>query len=213
MKLKNSNCGETQKLKLGWNSQTQIVMKLNTKIVIKKKMKSWWNLKTQIVMKLKTKDVIKLKISNLMKLKTQIVMKLKTHIVIKLKSSNWDETKKTQVVIKLKQIKWWQTSRRQIVTKLKNSNCETTDVMYSGQRFEFLQCLQHFFPASKKWVKNAQWVMLMIFFWTYHFKFFAWCSSWINMYICFILLVILEYEEEQSQGYNRRTMCSFTKFS
>ena len=45
MKLKNSNCGEAQKPKLGLNSKTYLWMKL--------KFKSWWSSKTQIVAKLK----------------------------------------------------------------------------------------------------------------------------------------------------------------
>ena len=60
MKLKkikwlwNSNCDETQKIKLWWNSKTQIVMKLqNSNCDETQKLKLWWNSKTQIVMKLK----------------------------------------------------------------------------------------------------------------------------------------------------------------
>ena len=40
MKLKNSNCDKTQKLKLWWNLETQM----------------WWNSKTQIVMKFKNSN-------------------------------------------------------------------------------------------------------------------------------------------------------------
>ena len=45
----NLNCDETQKLKLWWNSKTQIVMKL-------KKLKFWFNSKTQILMIIKTSN-------------------------------------------------------------------------------------------------------------------------------------------------------------
>ena len=48
MKLKNSNCDETLKPKLWWNSTNQIVMKLKTQIVMK--------LKTQIVTKFKNSN-------------------------------------------------------------------------------------------------------------------------------------------------------------
>ena len=54
MKLKNSNCDETQKLKLRWNLKTQIVMKL----------KLSWNSKTQIATISKTPIAMKLKKSN-----------------------------------------------------------------------------------------------------------------------------------------------------
>ena len=52
MKPKNSNCDETQKLKLWWNSKTQIVMKLK-------------NSKPHIVMKLKNSNGNKIKIFKL----------------------------------------------------------------------------------------------------------------------------------------------------
>ena len=52
MKLKNSNSGETQKLKWGGNgNETQ-------------KPKLWWNWKTQIVMKFKNSILMKLRSSN-----------------------------------------------------------------------------------------------------------------------------------------------------
>ena len=52
MKLKNSNCDETQKLKLWKNSKTQIVIKLkNSKVTKLKKINLWQKSKTQIVTK------------------------------------------------------------------------------------------------------------------------------------------------------------------
>ena len=56
MKLKNSNCDETQNLKVWWNSKTPIVTKLqlwqNSKTQNVSKIKLWQNLITQIVIKL-----------------------------------------------------------------------------------------------------------------------------------------------------------------
>ena len=55
MKLTNSNCDQTQKLKLWWNLKTQIVMKLlnsNCDKIYKKK-NSICDSKTHIVTKLK----------------------------------------------------------------------------------------------------------------------------------------------------------------
>ena len=72
MKLKNSNCDESQKIKFRWNSKTQIVIKLkNSNCDATQKRKLWWNSKTQIVMKLKNSNCDN----------TQIVTKLKTQIV------------------------------------------------------------------------------------------------------------------------------------
>jgi hypothetical protein len=48
MKLKNSNCDEIEKLKLWWNSKTEIVTKLKLKLL--------QNSKTQIVTKLKNSN-------------------------------------------------------------------------------------------------------------------------------------------------------------
>ena len=53
MKLKNSNCDKTQKLKLRWNSKTQIVIKLKTQI--------WINVKAQIFMIIKISNPAKTK--------------------------------------------------------------------------------------------------------------------------------------------------------
>ena len=96
MKLKNSNWDKTQKLKLLWNSKTQILDKLKDSMCDKtknsncdetQKCKMQVNLKTQIVTKPNTQ-------------------KSKTQIVAKLKNSNLDKT--------------------QIVTKLNNSKCNKT---------------------------------------------------------------------------------------
>ena len=52
MKLKNSNCDETQKYKMWWTLKTEIVMKLKKSNGEKtQKLKFWWHLKTQIVVK------------------------------------------------------------------------------------------------------------------------------------------------------------------
>jgi hypothetical protein len=139
IKLKNSNCAETQKLKLWWNSKTQIVIKL--------KLKWWQNSKSQIVTKLKNSNrdntqIVRDKIrnskcDNLNCDKTwelKLCQKLKLwQTVMKLKNSNCDDIKKTQIVIKLK-LKWWQNSKTQTVTKLKISNCDKTQILKSWQK-------------------------------------------------------------------------------
>ena len=106
MKLKNSNCDETQQLQLWWNLKTQIVIKFKTQIVMKlkssngdetHKLKWWLNSKTQIVMKLKNSNCEETKKPKFWQ------------------NSNCDKTKKLkcdkiQIVTKLK--------KNQIVTKL-----------------------------------------------------------------------------------------------
>ena len=91
MKLKYSNCDETQKLKLWWNS-TQIVMKLKnsncgetqkTQIAMKLKNSDWDE--TQIVRKLKNLNIDKTQIVAKLNLwqnsNTQTLTKLKNQIV------------------------------------------------------------------------------------------------------------------------------------
>ena len=109
MKLKNSNCDETQKLKLQWNSKTQTVMKLkssncdkNSNVEKTQKLKLWQKSKTQIVTKLKLWQK-----SNYAK--TQMLW-----------NSNCDKTLK---------LKLWQNSNTQTVAKLKNKNCDKTQIM------------------------------------------------------------------------------------
>ena len=79
MKLKNSNYDETKKIKLWWNSKTQIVIKLKTPIVLKlknsncdeiQKLKLWWNLKTKMVTAQCWKDKMKQSKVNLKELLT-----------------------------------------------------------------------------------------------------------------------------------------------
>ena len=106
MNLKSSNCDETYKLKLWWNSITQIVRKLkNSKGDKTQKVKLWKNSNTQIVAKLKTQIVTKIK---LWEKKLQNSKCDKTQIVTNLENSNYDNNSKTQIVRG---------------KKLKNSNC------------------------------------------------------------------------------------------
>ena len=87
MKLKNSNCDETQ-LKLWSNSncnQTQ-------------KSKLWWHSKTQIVMKLKNSNCDETQ--NL-----KLLLNSKSQIVMKFKNSIYDETQKLKVLRDLVQNK------------------------------------------------------------------------------------------------------------
>ena len=87
MKLKNSNCDETQKL---------IVMKPeNSSCDETWKLKLWWNLKTQIVIEKKTQNSNSEKLKNL-KMWQQV------------KTSNCD---KTQIVTKLNNLKCDQTQK------------------------------------------------------------------------------------------------------
>ena len=84
---KNLNCDETQKLKLWWNSKTQILMKLKNSNCDETK-------KTQIVMKLKKSNCdetqqLKLRWNS----KTQIMMKLKNSNCDWTKNSNFDDNK------------------------------------------------------------------------------------------------------------------------
>ena len=86
---KKSNCDETQKLKIWWNSKTKIVMKLknsscdetkNSNCNETQKSKLWGNSKTEIVRKLRNWNGEKIQ------------------------NSNCDETQKTQIVMKIKKI-------------------------------------------------------------------------------------------------------------
>ena len=93
MKLKNSNCDETQKLALWWDSKTQILLKLkNSNSDKTDKIKLW-----QISNCDKTEIVKEKELNNSKCDKTQNVTKLKlwpnskTWIVTKLKSSNCDK--------------------------------------------------------------------------------------------------------------------------
>ena len=78
MKLKNSNCDKTQKLKLWLNSKTHIVIKLEL----------WWNSKTEIVIKLKTLKGNKTK---------KKVKNSKAQVQTKLNNSNCDKTQKLKL--------------------------------------------------------------------------------------------------------------------
>ena len=114
MKLKNSNCDDTQKLKLLWNSKTQIVMKLENSNCDKTQ--------TQIVMNpnnSKCDEIQKLKLwQNSNCDKFQIVTKLKLY-----KNSNCDKTwklKNSNCEEKNQKLKFWQNSKTWIVTKLES---------------------------------------------------------------------------------------------
>ena len=147
MKVKNSNCDETQitngdttqKLKLWQNSKTQTVAKLKnsncdkTQIVRRKILKNSKCHKTQIVTKFENSNLIQKtqKLKLWQKLKTQIVSKiqiftklklwwnLKNQIVMKLKNSNVDKTQK---------LKWRQNS---------NSECDKTQKLKLWQNWNF----------------------------------------------------------------------------
>ena len=127
MKLKNSNCDETQKIKFWWNSRNQMVIKLkNINCDKTQKLKLWPNFKKKNSNCDKAKNVIgtKLKKSNCEKIielwqnlscdKTQIVSKLKKSKFEK--KSNCDKTQKLHLK---------QNSKTQIVTKLKKTKIVT----------------------------------------------------------------------------------------
>ena len=62
MNLKNSNCDETQKIKLWWNSKTQTVMKFKKSYCDEtQKLKFWQNLKLKLCPNSKTQILTKLK--------------------------------------------------------------------------------------------------------------------------------------------------------
>ena len=105
MKLKNSNCDETNKLKAWWN--------LKTHCDKTQKLKLWWNLKIQIVMKLKNSGCDK---------------NSKTLIVTKLKNSKWRKTQKIKswqnsINKNVTNLKLWQNSKTKIVATL-FANCD-----------------------------------------------------------------------------------------
>ena len=94
--LKNSNCDQTQKLKLWQNSKTETETKHK-------------NFKWDKTQKLKKKVVTKLKTQKCDKTQTQkLRQNLKTQIVTKLKNTNCDKTKKNIILTKLNKIKMWQ---------------------------------------------------------------------------------------------------------
>ena len=103
----NSNCFETQKLKLWQNSKIQIVMKLKNSNGDKtEKLKLWPNWKTQIVTKLnsnceKTQIMTKFKLWE-NKLKAWNVT---SQIVTKLEISNYDKTQKLKLWQNLQYVK------------------------------------------------------------------------------------------------------------
>ena len=106
----NLNCDQIKKLKLWWNSKTQIVMKLkNSNCDKTQKLKLWRNLKPKLWW-----------ISN-------------TQIVMKLKNSNCDEIQKLKMwwnsktkMVTTQKLKLWQNSKTQMMTKLKKSKCDRT---------------------------------------------------------------------------------------
>ena len=97
-----SNCDENQKLKLWWNSKTQIVMKLkNLNCDETKKLKLWQKLKNSILTKFKlwqNSNCDKIQMREKKSKKNQILTKfklwknLKTQIMTKLKNLNGDKT-------------------------------------------------------------------------------------------------------------------------
>ena len=79
-----------------WNSKSQMAIKLkNSSCDDTQKLKSWWNSKTEIVMKLKNSNCDKTQI--LTKLKNSNFDKTHTQIVMNLKNSNSDETQKLKL--------------------------------------------------------------------------------------------------------------------
>ena len=110
MKLKNSNCDETQKLNFFSNSKTQIMMKLkNSNCDQTPKLKLWWNSKNSNCDKNK-------KIKLWWNSKNQIVKK--THVLTKLKL--WQKSNEKTQKIYVTKLKLWQNSRTQTMTKQKN---------------------------------------------------------------------------------------------
>ena len=75
MKFKNSNCDETQKLKLGWNSKTQSDETQKLKCDETQKLKLWQNLKPQIVMKLRNSNCDETQLKLSLNSRTQIITK------------------------------------------------------------------------------------------------------------------------------------------
>ena len=143
MKLKNSNCYKTQKLKLWWNSETQIVLKLkNTKCDKTKK--------NQIVTKLKNLTVTKLKKTNNFD-KTQ-------------KLWLWQNSKcdKNLIVKKNQKIKMWKT---QSVTKLKNINDDKTQKLKLWQNLSYYQSqfMKNFFKGSFSKTILRPWQLISCF--------------------------------------------------
>ena len=140
MKLKNSNCDETQNHKWWHNSKTQTVTKLKIKIVTTQKLKLWqnsnWKKKTQ---KLKMSQNSNCEKNQKIKLDTRTqkhklwqnsncgkTQKLKLCWKLnfwsncdEFKNSNWDETQK---------LKWWQNS---------NSDCDKTQKLKLWQNSYF----------------------------------------------------------------------------
>ena len=131
MKLKNLNCDETIKFKLGWNSNSNFDQTQKLKLWLTSKLKLWLNSKTHChkTQKLKlwwnsTQIVMKLKTSNGDKPQIQIGTKLIDSNSYKAQKFKLWKNFKTWIVTKLK--------KNLDVTKLKlwkNSNCDETKIM------------------------------------------------------------------------------------
>ena len=110
MKLKNSNCDKTLKLKLWQNSKTHSdktqklkLLKKNSKNLCETKPKLWQNLRTQTMTKKYSKNQIVTKLKNSNCDESQIVIKIKkTQLVTKLTNLPGDQTHK---------LKLWQNSK------------------------------------------------------------------------------------------------------
>ena len=111
-----------------WNSKTQILMKVKTKIVMKKKLILWWNSKIKLWLNSKTQIVNTLKSSNRDKTqKLKWLQNSKMQIGTKLKKLKLGQDSKTQIVTQLKlwkiqigtKLRLWQNSQTQSVTQLK----------------------------------------------------------------------------------------------
>ena len=147
---KNLNCDKTQsekhkKLKLGPNSETEIVTNLKNSKCDKTQKLKWWPYQNCKKKKVKNSHCDKTFFSFTTFLSHEIVFlkKSKNQIVTTLKNSNCVKTQKlklrqnskTQVVTKVK---------NQILTKIKNSNCDKTF-------FSFTTFLSHFFATQFLW--------------------------------------------------------------
>ena len=134
MKLNNSNCYETQKLKLWWNSKTHYCDAT-------KNLKLWQNL-TQIVMKLKNSYYDETQKQKLWSLKLKWRQNSKTQFVTTQKLKLWQNSKcekKTLIVTKLKtwrkKLKMWQNSdcdKPQELKLWKNSKTQNVKIFRLG---------------------------------------------------------------------------------
>ena len=162
MKLKNSNCDQTKKLKLWHHSKTQIVIKLKNSMVTKLKKSNCDKPKKNSTCD-KTQLVTKLKLWHSSNCdKTQVVTKPKlwqnsncekkprTQMWQNLDSERSDQKKittklkKKKITKKNQKIKLWWNSKTQIFIKLQNSNSYETPKLKGLRRLVQLNRQQKF---------------------------------------------------------------------